>query len=75
MRKDKHDLGSSVSQSRGCFSNFFNLYFIQQRLRLNDIVLKILDPGIKETMVPNDLGQFTDPMETYIVYLCKTNVH
>ena len=38
-------------------------------------MLKILDPGIKETMVPNDLGQFTDPMETHIVYLCKTNVH
>ena len=53
----------------------FYLYFIQQRLRLNDITLKILDPGIKETMVPNDLGQFTDPMETHFVYLCKTKVH
>lgn len=32
-------------------------------------MVKILDPGIETTIVPSDLGQFTNVMETHFVYL------
>lgn len=62
-------------QSSGCFSNFFTFHFIQQRLRVNDIVLKILDPESRRPWFQMTLDNLLTPMETHFVCLCKTKVH
>ena len=47
-----------------------HLYFTQWMLWPDSIVAKIPDPGIKETLVPSDPGQFTNLVGP-ILFICK----